>query len=70
MKSTVKKSITIDMKLDSSEAVMFNQGGMHTLKTTVGKVFGNEAKNPDYELNITIQIETDEMARFRHVTGR
>lgn len=66
MKADIKKKVTIDVTMDSSEAVMFTQGGKHTVEISPSllKDLGNVT------LEITVQLERNEQGRFNNVCGR
>ena len=64
MKYSTKTKLYLEMTLDSSEAVMFGQGGKMTAVLT-----------PDLfddvdEVEISFQIDRQEQARYDFVTGR
>jgi len=65
MKFTSKTVLHIDMKYDSSELIMANQGGKHEIKITDFESFNNID-----ELVISIQLDPSQRARFNHVTGK
>lgn len=60
------RSIDLNLTIDSSELVMFNQGGRHTLDITHELPENIE----DFDkVQISIQLDRDEQGRFNHVFG-
>ena len=75
MKANIKKKliVTIDVTLDSSEAVMFHQGGQFTEKFPLQRLLSKDIIDcleeiPDAECVITVQIAKDQMGRHSFVT--
>lgn len=64
MKHNAKRKLFLDLTLDSSEAVMFSQGGKHKMEMCP-EIF----ENIDL-VEISFQIEKREQARYDHVSGR
>lgn len=75
MKFTTKKILEINVTLDSSEAVMFNQGGKHTinLKESQSDYSEKESTPIDFEpfdvIAISFQIDKSHQARFNFIHG-
>ena len=74
MEYNLKKKITIACTLDSSESIMFGQGGMH--KISMKKENYDEGEHGcdlDFscydELEITFQMEKDHRSRFNFIVG-
>lgn len=62
MKCSLSKKLSIKVTLDSSEAVMFNQGGLH--KVQLPPVFKYE--NFD-EIEVSVQIERNAQTRHNFI---
>lgn len=67
MKFKIKKSITVDFTLDSSETVMFNKGGMHTIKILRSEIL-HENDDTNYEMVFNVQMEKNSQARHDFIT--
>ncbi len=74
MKAVIRRKIFLDLKLDSSEAVMFNQGGRHSVSINPGALSwnipdeedyeeGDKSLSNQYELEITVQIDKQHQSR-------
>lgn len=72
MKHNIKKKMIVDLTLDSSETIMLNQGGKHTIKFTrfesedeeVSQIFNSSEYD---EIEITIQLEKSHQGRHDHI---
>jgi hypothetical protein len=65
MQSKIIKKVFLNLTLDSSEMIMFNQGGQH-------KITFNPKLISDFdydELEITVQMERDSQGRFEFITS-
>lgn len=73
MKYTTIKTLTIELTLDSSEAIMFMKGGLH--KVIIPKVgYDHDDKElPDIRdcdnITITVQIDKNQQPRFDWLKG-
>lgn len=67
MKYEIKKKILIDMTLDSSEAIMFNQGGKHEICLSADTLDDLDWENCAIE--ISIQMERNSQGRFDFITS-
>lgn len=67
MKLNKTTQLTLAATLDSSEAVMFNKGGMHTFS-----IKPDDLKGADQFSSITLsfQIERKEHERYNFITGQ
>jgi hypothetical protein len=65
MKMTYKRIINIESTLDSSEAVVFNQGGKHTLKISLSDVDFDSFD----EINFSVQMERNHQSNFDFVNN-
>jgi hypothetical protein len=64
MKYTKKTKLTLAFTLNSSEAIMFGKGGLHKVN-----IDPNDLSEGCDEIEITFQIEREQMARHNFVTG-
>ena len=64
MKFTSKTVLHIDIKYDSSELIMANQGGKHEIKIDDFCGFDNID-----ELVISVQLDPSERSRFNFIKG-
>jgi len=81
MKYNRTKKIIIDCTLDSSEAIMFNKGGKHSIKmdsdffkfTKYHRSYDSDGEEDDFadncEVEITFQIDKKDTSRFDFITG-
>lgn len=73
MKLKLKKTLNLDFTLDSSEAIMFSKGGMHTFIMNQSSDDEDDNHQLDFseyhEVKITFQLERNEQGRFDFITG-
>jgi hypothetical protein len=78
MKAQIRRKIFLDLKLDSSEAVMFNQGGKHSISLNPDEFSWNipdredceDDENPlsnKFELEISVQIDKKHQGRHEFI---
>jgi hypothetical protein len=65
MKLTITKKITLDLTLDSSETIMFTQGGKHKIDLNT-----DEDLSEYNQIEITVQMERNAQGRFDFITGQ
>ncbi len=70
MKYTIKRKIFLDATLDSSEMVMFTKGGKHKIELPLNALILGDDDSDLYELEISVQMERSEQARFDFVTSK
>lgn len=77
MKYKIKKKITVECTLDSSEAIMFTQGGKHTCVIPVNSILKeiqdqsfDDEKPVETQLEFTIQLQRSEQGRFDFITAK
>lgn len=66
MKANWKKKLVIDLTLDSSEAIMFNQGGMHKIALDPEIFLGLDEED---SIEISVQMSRNEQGRFDFIVG-
>jgi hypothetical protein len=80
MKYKIKKKVTIDLTLDSSETLMLTKGGKHTMTIPHGVLAlfsdrqdydddDNPYENVYCDVEISVQMERNEQGRFNFITG-
>lgn len=72
MKKSMTRLLTIDLVMDSSEAILFNKGGKQNiaLKGLGGEPSGNfDDLNFDFFDQVVVTVQMGEQARFNWVTG-
>lgn len=69
MKLSIKKKITFDLTLDSSEAIMFTQGGKHKINLKTDDDYHNYNLNDYDEVEFSVQLARNEQGRFDFITG-
>ena len=69
MKYNIKKKVTLNLTLDSSEMIMFTKGGRHNVEIDPLDLFTHENDLHNFEFEITVQMERSELGRFEFITG-
>lgn len=69
MKTNISRDLRLDFTIDSSETVMFNQGGKHTLdfKELINRYDINFSEYDKIE--ISFQMQRDQMSRFGFINS-
>ena len=70
MKLAITKKITLDLTLDSSETIMFTQGGKHKIDLKTDDDYHNYNLNDYDQVEITVQMERNAQGRFDFITGQ
>lgn len=68
MKLSITKKITLDLTLDSSEAIMFTQGGKHKINLKTDDDYHNYNFNDYDDVEITVQMARNDQGRFDFIT--
>ncbi len=77
MKKNVKRIVTVNLTLDSSEMIMFTKGGIHKIKMNLHDIFPDrfnseydeDESDPNDDFIITVQMESVDLNRYNFISG-